>query len=196
VVLAPLDSWVGPARSYAASRGITAAQVERWGLGYAVEGPLAARIVLPVRDGGGRVVSYSARTFARAPKRYLSAKREEGPDPSAVFGEHLWPPIGRRGRLLVSEGSINALALERAALPGDAVGALEGSDVHLGQLLKVSTFRRVLVVTDPDPAGDAAAGRLEFALSRHVDEVARLRLPPKNDPATVPTEELRQWIGE
>ncbi len=68
-----------------------------------------------------------------------------------------------------------------------------GSAVSLSQILKVSTFDRVVLLTDPDPAGDAAAAYLTGALGRHV-EMRRVRLSKGEDAQSVGDEELREWI--
>lgn len=197
VIFGPLETWVGPARQFAAKeRGITALQVERWGLGYAVDGPLNGRIVLPVRVGRGRPVSYSARTFVGSPKRYLSASGDENPMRGAVFGEHLWPDFANRFANVVCEGALNALAVDRALGPnrlGLCASSLGGSTVHLGQVMRLATFKRILVMTDPDLAGDNVAEKYVAALSRHA-EVVRVRLPKGEDANKMPVEELREWI--
>lgn len=174
--------WPAPARDYALSRGIEEWQMARWGVGYAVDGRLAGRLVFPARDATSSITSYTARSFTRAPKRYIEPRREEGADPAAIFGEHLWPPTGSRRAVVVTEGAINGLAAERVSrLP---IAALYGSQVHLEQVLKVSSFTRAYVLTDPDLAGDRAAEKLEGALARHV-EVARVILPRKTDAQSV-----------
>lgn len=192
VIEAPLASWVTPARLYAQSRGIDAEQVSRWRLGYALEGRLHGRIVFPTVDAAGRVASYTARTFVDSPKRYLNASNEEGPDLEVVYGERYWPQTGLRDTVVVTEGAINALAVERVVL-GMNVAVLNGSNVRLGQVMRLATFRRALLLTDPDPAGDRAAEMLMGALVRHVD-VRRVRLPKGKDAATVHPQELSRVL--
>lgn len=162
VNFASFDKWVTPARRYAERRGITAEQVERWGVGYAVDGKLRGRIVFPIRDARRRLVGYTARSFTGDEPRYLEPKIADGYDPGAVFGEEHWPSPGERRILVVNEGAINALAVERAldawcaerdyATP--AVGALRGSHLDPGQLASLASFELVVVVSDPDAAGD------------------------------------------
>src|SRR6202034_1042928 len=57
-----LETWPSIAAEYAASRGLTDAQVRRWGIGYALEGRLKGRLVVPVRDLRGQVQNYMGRT--------------------------------------------------------------------------------------------------------------------------------------
>ncbi len=196
VVVAPLAEWVTPARSYAYARGLTDWQVERWGIGYATGGKLAGRIVIPYRDAGGRPRGYTARTFFNNPKRYLEAHPSEGAMRSAMFGEQHWPHVSREtSTVFVCEGALNALAVERAlfdeAFP--SVAAISGSEPSAGHVAKLATFGYVVVLTDPDKAGDRAAEILGNALARHC-AIARVRLPDGKDASDLTREELRSQI--
>lgn len=106
--------WPTPARRYLDERQIPDWQVRRWGLGFSVEGRLAGRFVLPVRDARGRLVSYSARSFTGELPRYKTPDAAERPEPAALFGEEGWPEPGERERVVVVEGGIKGLAVERA----------------------------------------------------------------------------------
>jgi DNA primase len=188
----PLDAWVRPAREYLLKRHITREQVERWHIGYAVDGRLAGRIVIPVFDSRGRPASYMARTFVDHPRRYMGPdEAKERPDLGAVFGEQHWPQIDLRGVIIVTEGAINGLACERVSkLP---IAALAGSSIRLTHLMKIATFKRVLILTDPDPAGDKAADEISGALSRHATTL-RVRLPVGMDADGVPPHQLKDEI--
>lgn len=194
VMLLPLAAWPETPRRYLVDeRGFGQEDVDRWGLGYAVDGRLRGRIVFPARDEKGRIRNYTARTFVGAMVRYLSASEEEEPDHTVLFGEHLWPDrAARRGETIVAtEGALNAMAAHRAT--GLPVGALSGSKVNLGQILKLSGFKRVLGLTDNDLAGEAAADRMRAALARHVD--FRRVLPPRgSDPARLKPSELKEIV--
>ena len=174
----PLNRWVTSARRYAVERGLTEGQVERWGIGYAVDGRLAGRIVMPIRDERGRLCNYTARAFDGSEPRYLHASRKEHPNEGAVFGSHLWGE--RRDRLVVNEGELNALACERAG--ESCVAALSGSNVTPDAIGLIASFEHVIILTDPDQAGDTAAGKLYNALARW-RRVDRIRLPEGQDAA-------------
>jgi len=202
VVLAPLAEWPTPARRYAQERrGIEGWQVDRWGLGHASGGRLDGRIVLPIRDSRGRVASYAARAYAGQPIRYLTPDAREGADPSVLFGEqHAWSfPAG--SGVVVVEGALNALAVERVCEgPVLALGGTSGAVDKHGQLdpsvaAKLSRFRFVVCATDSDPAGDKAATAILRALSSYVP-VARARLPEGSDPANAAPELLTTVLSE
>jgi len=154
-VVAPFDRWPAIAHNYAIERNLTEYQVDRWGLGYAREGRLRGRLVIPIRDGLGRLRSYTARSWGNADRKYLEPRTEEGADKTAVFGEEHWPED--RDSVVLCEGALNALAVERAILMTERpieVAALEGSQFLPGHVMRVGTFPRIYVAADPDKAGD------------------------------------------
>ena len=181
--------WPATVRDYLlGERHVQAWQVDRWGIGYALEGPLEGRVVVVVRDGAGRVASYMGRDFARQEKRYHNPHGREGADLDVLFGEQNWPLRDFRGAVVVCEGAFNALAVERV-WPGaedreaahawglPAVAAIGGSVLRPMHALKLAAFREVLVLTDPDHAGEKVALELAGALGRHV-VVKRVTLAP------------------
>lgn len=171
----PLTDWPTPARRYLASRNIEARQVRRWGIGYAIDGRLAGRIVFPVRRADGSPASYSARSFVGSPVRYLTPDESEHPDKGSLFGEQHWPTSNRR-RVVVVEGAIKALAVERA-VGGDVAGVLGATQAQNPHVVaKLSTFQEVVVLRDPDLAGEKAAVALYAALARHT-RVRVLQVP-------------------
>lgn len=199
VEFGPVEGWVTPAARYVLERRrISPGQVARWGLGYAVHGRLAGRVVIPVRDRAGRLRTYMARAFGDAPKRYLYPRREEGADPAALFGEEHWPALsgGRRSCVVVCEGAFNALAVDRALRGRVAVAALGGAEVHAEHLAKLASFARVVVLTDADAAGERAARDLGAGLTRHC-YVYRADPPAGGDIDEVePAEVVRVIEGE
>ena len=172
----PLETWMKVPRDYVLSRGVTQEQVAKHQIGYSITGFLNGRIVFPTHDTRGRVVNYTARTFVESPKRYITPRREEGPDFNVVYGERWWPESGSRGDLILTEGVLNKLAIDRVTETPS--GCLNGSNPSLGQISRLSTFKRVFILTDQDYAGDKADHELTDALTRHVD-ILRIRLPTR-----------------
>ena len=180
----PLEKWPGMPQREVRRRGITDDQVARWRIGYAYDGRLAHRIVLPIWDGQGRLANYAARTFVDDETRYLAAHESERPDKSALWGEHLWPDQAGRRVGIVFEGAMNGLALERALVSVDeevvvpALCGLSGSRFDHRKAAKLATFRRLILATDPDKAGDEAAEEIVGALRKRV-EMVRLDYPTR-----------------
>lgn len=186
IYIGPLGEWVTPARRYAIKRGITREQVVRWGLGYAVGGYYNNRIILPTRSKTGQLLNISGRTWSKtgSPK-YLNAKELHGWDPSAIFGERYWPEYMTRATLVLCEGELNALAVERRNLKvkgeGLFIGALGGSQLEKEQVMKVSRFQRVIIASDMDRAGSDLARALRASLARW-RRCSVVNFPDKRDP--------------
>lgn len=198
----PLHSWVTPAREFAQSRGIPEWQVDRWGLGYVVDGLLAGRLMIPYCDARGVPRGYTARTFlgkGKVLKRYKEPEPTEGADLDTMFGEQHWE--SPRLEVYVTEGALNALAVERTmtyqAVGGlvvtGSVAATAGSHLRPAHATKLATFRTVVVLTDPDKAGDRIAADMGANLARH-SRVVRVRLPEGKDANDLPREELAARI--
>lgn len=191
--LGKLTQWSPPAREFAINeRGLTIDQVARWGAGYAPTGTLAGRIVFPTRDDQGRLRNFSARSYRGHRIKYLSGKRDEGADPGVVFGSYHWPDD--RDTVFVSEGVLNALANERAG--ARAVAALDGSELLSEHLLALGTFKRIIVVTDNDKAGDKAWKKFQ-GLARW-KPIERVNLPKGSDSNDLEQEDpdhLRSLLG-
>lgn len=184
VCVEPIEKWPTPARDYFLNkRKLEDWQVERWGIGYSVEGRLRGRIVIISRDSLGRPVRYTARSFTDDEKRYLEPEPQEGANPNAMFGEQHWPALEDRDLLFVIEGAVNGLALE-AELPGIYFSATAGSAMRALYGSKFATWKRICVMTDPDDAGDKLAKDIEESMSRHT-RTSRLRLPVGLDQAAM-----------
>jgi len=178
----PVSTWPTPARRYIEQRQVHGWQLRRWSIGYCVDGRLANRIVFPVFASSGRLLSYSARTFVDAEPRYLTPHESESPDEAALFGEQHWPLHGQRDRVVVVEGAIKALAVERAA-SGYVAGLLGATQARNPRVAaKLATFSEVVVLTDSDAAGEAAATTLVASLARHA-RVRRATTPVPVDDA-------------
>ena len=190
----PVYEWPTIPREYLEGRGVTADQAKRWGIGYALDGRLHGRVVLPIHNVWGELCSYVGRAFLdNMPKRYLYPREEEGGDLDVMFGERHWPAaVAQRGLVVVLEGAFKALAVERA-FPQLSIAALGGSGVRLLHLTKLATFRRVVVFTDADPAGEEAGDELVASLSG-MTRTSRVRLPRGEDADSVELQRLREVL--
>lgn len=173
--MAPLVAWPSTPRDYISSRGVTADQVDRWGLGYAVDGKQEGRVIFPVRDRRGVLISYTGRSFTGARKKYREPDLDEGADPGAVFGEEHWGDAVEL--LVVVEGALDGLAVERCT--GMNIAAMYGSQIEPGHLARLSRARGLLIATDNDLAGNRIAEALQDQLARTM----RIRrwVPPAGD---------------
>jgi DNA primase len=178
----PFEEWPFVARAYAESRGLDARQVDRWGLGYAADGRLAGRIVLPWR-ASGRLGGYTARSYVPGTvKKHLEPKAEEGAATGWVYGEEHWPALAERQRaaVVVVEGGFDGFAVERAS--GMHFGAARGSNLLPGHVARLATWGEVILATDPDAAGQRFRGAVVSSLARHAT-VRHATFPDGFDPA-------------
>lgn len=189
-VTGPLDSWVTPARRYALRRGLTDAQVNKWHIGYCVQGRLFGRLVFPILSGDA-AVGYHARTFTEDTKRYLYPARNEGADVGAIFGQNGWTDATTEDELTLTEGALDALACERAG--ATFVGAIGGSEPNAHQLLRMARWRRVAVASDGDAAGDKVHRKVLQALHR-TSTIRRVPIPTGRDACDLPEDDLRELL--
>lgn len=196
LISGPLGSWVTPVRRYALGRGLTHAQCQRWDICYAIDGAMGGRIVFPLKDENEEWLGWHARTYCDQDKRYKNAAEEDGFDPGAVWGMRYWPPQEARDglSLVLTEGALDALACERAG--ARFLAAVGGSEPHARQLLKLQQWKRILIATDGDKAGDHVFESVKYALGRRCD-VRRVDIPRDYDAAELESEnreELRKLI--
>jgi DNA primase len=197
------EKWPTPVRRYVGSRGITEAQVARWQLGYALTGWLANRIIIPHFDRKGNMAGYSARTFIGEQPRYLTPKPEENSDFTVMFGMNLWEG---NECVVVTEGSIDALACERAgaqniaAFGGSPFASLDITRMKppvtplsvLASIGNLSRFKKILIATDPDKAGNKVYEAMR-PLGRWA-ELSRVVMPEGMDAAKLENSILRELL--
>ncbi len=190
-VFKPFDEWPSGPRKYVLSRGITEEQVTKWRLGYTTIGRLRGRIIFPVYNAQGAPANYSGRAFTEDERRYLYAREEENPDLDVLFGEEHWLP--NKDVVVITEGGIDGLAVERVVPARVDIGSLNGSYVRPLHVMKLATFKGAIILTDDDLAGNTAADELEDALTRHVD-TRRVRLSKGTDAAKTPPKLLKEIL--
>lgn len=193
----PMEEWVSGARRYAQNRcKITPEEVTLFRIGYAVDGRLAGRIVLPWIDERGVFGGYSARTWCDEEPKYKTPHEDDLPDATIMFGEHTWSH--EKKFIVVTEGALNVMAIRRAlAEYRFDIAAMGGSDVESTlfpqRVTKLALFKNVIVMTDSDSAGDNAAMALRRTLRRYV-HIERPRLPDDKDALDVGVENVRQLL--
>jgi DNA primase len=188
------SDWAEDPKQYVIARGITKEQIERWNIGYAVYGRLGSRIVFPIVDFQGKIVGYSARTYINSPKRYLEPHSGEGAKSGTIFGMKHWPDYDVRQFVCITEGVINALAVERAldACPTfdtvvPPIAAIRGSNLLESHILALSTFKHFFVLSDNDQAGDKLWGQIKNVFGK---EAVRINIPKGLDCAEMDCKDL------
>ena len=181
-------------------RGALVAELGRLGMGpdllraagllREADGPPAelffGRVMFPILDPRGRLVSFGGRVIANAEPKYLNGPETEiFAKRRTLFGlDRAHPAVRAGARLLVVEGYLDVLALHQAGFAG-AVAPLGTSltEPHLALLWRLSPAP--VLCFDGDKAGLRAAKRsIELALPFLAPDrsLRLLRLPDGQDP--------------
>lgn len=176
VIPGPRGDWYDDALTYLTeTRRVPRWQIDKWGIGYAIRGRLAGRVVLPVYTSG-ELVTYSARAFIPGIRRYDAGREVFGARPKrAVYGEPFFDY--ELGTATIAEGGFSTLALERGGFPN--AGGILSSEFTPGRARIFDRFERIVIATDPDAAGDKVA-KFISVLGRRA-RVDRLELPKSAD---------------
>ncbi len=174
------------------------------GIGYAISGLYAYRLIVPVITDG-EVYSYVARTiFRRCPRcdnkldacsckfQIRKVLTPSGGRPRLTLYNLDRVRASRGPRVVVVEGVFDALQL-----PSDAV-ALLGSSISPTQttlLAGLSRGREVIVCLDGDDAGRHGARRVADALTSSLVRVSVAKLPEATDPGSLPRDQLEECLS-
>lgn len=184
------DSW-DALRAAAAARGHSAESLLSLGLvtrrqdGNRVCDRFRNRLMIPIRDAGGRVIAFSGRVLGDGTPKYMnspeSALFSKG---RSLFGIHLAKrAIVDEGRAIVVEGYFDLLALFAAGIKN--VVASQGTAFTPDHARILRRFApEVVMGFDADAAGQGAALRSIDALLAEGLRVRVLLLPRGHDPDT------------
>ncbi len=153
------------------------------------------RVMFPIADAKGRVVGFGGRTLGDGQPKYLNTPDTElFHKGRLLYGlDRAIEPARRSGRLVIAEGYMDVIALERAGVPAVApLGTAMGEE----QLLRCwRLVDQPIVCLDGDAAGLRAALRLAqraAPLLRPNRSLAFVILPEGEDPDSL----LRSGGGE
>lgn len=173
------DSPALDAQQYAAERfGISGADANRLGLGYATDLGGGPRLVVPFRDLGGVARGFQARALAPdSTVRWLGPKSPEGASWAKVG---YFPGLGGYDEVLITEGPGDALT--GAAAGFDTIGVrgagLASNAAVIDAIVELTEGRPVIVAGDGDIAGRRFASSLAEVL---IDRGVAVKLLPMRD---------------
>lgn len=161
---------------YLRARGIRGRTAVQYGLGFALAGRYANRLILPAHVGG-ELAFFQARSMTGSEPKYLA--------PVVDRSRVLWGYDEALGadELLVVEGPVDVLGAAQAGLPG--VG-LMGKTCSVAQaaLLAATGASRLIVMLDPEASREGA--EVARLLGDFAPEVLVAHLPPGMDPGDAP----------
>lgn len=181
-----------PEYPYVSGRGLSRATALRFGIGYyAGPGMMHGRMVIPIHDEHGQLVAYCGRSVTAELPRY---RFPGGFRKSAVLFNYHRAAARREDLAIVVEGFFDCMRVDQAGFP--SVMALMGCALSPTQENSlVGRFRRIVLMLDGDPAGQAgacaAAERLTVRCSVH-----RVALAPGMQPDQMSNEEIRQALTQ
>ena len=157
---------------YLQGRGVSSEVAALSGVRFARNYPsIGAAVLFPIFDFAGELCAVSARAIGTTTK---GNTRAGGHKSAGVFGAswHKWTAFdGDLPALIVCEAPIDALSLASCGFPALAlIGCNAPAMLH-----RATAFRRVLLATDADGAGDKAAQVLAATLPAYGATCERLR---------------------
>ncbi|TVQ09726.1 MAG: DNA primase [Leptolyngbya sp. DLM2.Bin27] len=147
------------------------------------------RLMIPIRDGQGRVIGFGGRALGDEKPKYLNSPDTELFDKGkTLYGLDLAKgAIAKDDRAIVVEGYFDVIALHAAGLE-NAVAALGTAlnAAQVRQLLRYTESKQILLNFDADAAGVKAAqraiGEVEAMAYRGDVQLRVLNIPDGKDP--------------
>ncbi|MBX7174720.1 MAG: toprim domain-containing protein [Pyrinomonadaceae bacterium] len=128
------------------------------------------RVVFPIYDVSGNLVAFHGRAIDS--EHFASPKITRGDKSNGIFLSDA--NIFQKEVIAVCEGAIDAMALAVSGIPAVAMTGTTPPDWFYRKM----AFRKVLIATDADEAGDRSAYKLRLELQARGAKTLRLR--PKN----------------
>ena len=125
-------------------RGITEQDIQRYNLGYCVEGPYQNRIIIPSYDENGKLNYFVGRDFYASTLKYKNP-----PIPKDVIGFDLY--VNRSLPIILVEGVFDAMSVKNNSIP------LFGKSILpklYGKIIEKSV-KNIFIVLDSDAFDDA-----------------------------------------
>ena len=151
------------------------------------------RVLIPIRAEASRICGFVGRNVGddRWPK-YLNSPRTVAYDKSVELYRPLPAPTHRDGRVVVVEGTLDALAVAAAAIATGQADrfcpvASSGTQLSADQIKRVfeMSVGTPVVAFDGDQAGRTASTQLGQRMADTGRSVALMQLPTGHDPASI-----------
>jgi DNA primase len=144
------------ALAYLVKRGVTLEQIKKHKIGFCAYGKYAYRIVFPIKLKG-KIVGFTCRDFTdQSSIKYLNSDNMKG-----LFNA----PTNNKKVCVLSEGPLDALAIERACPNVDSIARL-GSGFTTFQKKILKCYNEIILWPDPDKAGVDLAIKTARALQQ------------------------------
>jgi DNA primase len=162
-------------KKYLKKRGFDPGYLEdRYHIRGTVSGDYKYRIIIPIYNRAGRLISYQGRTVIDSPVKYKGARLDE----SVSHYKHALYNINNceGSGILVVEGVFDVWRL------GDGAVCTFGTSVPDQQVKEMAVFDRIFLLFDPEPAAQKKARKIALKLASLKKEVEMINLS-SGDPA-------------
>ena len=179
------------AHGYLRARGIATETAARFGVGfYAGPGLMSGRVVIPIHDGGGRLVAYAGRALDGVPPKY---RLPTGFVKSQVLFNFHRAAASEQEVVTMVEGYFDCMKVHQAGFP--CVVALMGTGLFPAtESLLRKRFGKIILMLDGDEAGRQATARIRDQLAGKcwVDNVS---VPPGRQPDQLSSVEIAALLA-
>lgn len=175
---------------YLRKRGVNLNQVRRKRVGTCISGRYEGRIIFPVWDEHWELTGFVGRLYTRGEPKY---KNSVGIG-RVWYGSHMLPKTHDSHQIILTEGIMDALAVERAT--NEIALASLGVEVTDDQETQLDRFKNIVVFLDRDMGGVWRGLDLAARLQEHGRSLL-IALPPEpyKDAGECPEEEIRKSIS-
>lgn len=181
-----------PAHPYLASRGLSAATIARFGLGYCDRGLMLGRIAIPIHDHEAQLIAYAGRWAAEPVPhqrpRYLLPRGFQ--KQLVLFNLHR---VKDQRSIVLVESYWSVFRLDALGVPAVALMGRELSTAHI-ELFRLTGIDHIRLMLDGDAPGRDAASKMLPVLAQHLF-VQDLRLPEQMKPHSAPEPILFPLLG-
>ena len=188
-----IQEMMGKRSEYFVERGFPVDLLDFFQVGGMMDRSGIQRETIPIRDENGKLLSVSARrTDGDIDPKYLLLKNV--PKGITLYNLDVAKDyVGLPRTLILVEGFVDVWALAMQGI-WNTVAAM-GTDLTGEQVRLVQKYAdEVILMLDPDEAGQKAMDRVEKALEFYV-AVRPIRLPPGKDPKNFTYQDVKHYFG-
>lgn len=179
------DEMDGPALAYAFKRGITREQMKRHEIGASFN---ERRIIFPIRAEDGTLWGHIGRDYTGQNwLRYLYSKSLK-----AMWNAKLY--TYPEDMVIISEGAVKALAIERAIHNKYCSAGLGGNSIQDTKLAQIKGFREAILFPDPDVPGMEGFLRVASNLDSQFKKVTMVWPWPTKQADDMTPKEIRELL--
>lgn len=179
----------GVFRKYLHGRKLTDKTIDRFGIRCCYEGKFRNRVIIPIRDYEGRMVSFNARSIFKGTVPKTKKLKSSKIINTTLFG---WHERRRTDELVLVEGEIDCIFLQQFGIPAVSLMGKTLTDSRLEMILDNASH--VYLSYDNDLEGQKAMRNHSSILNGHMP-ASPIRLPKGSDPNDLSVSQVFEYYG-